>query len=106
MFILIAPMLELDKIQLAVSGKKESSTTVAPEQITIRVFKDNSIEFNHKIISLSQLLPLLREAKKAHPTSTPQLFHDSQAYFGTYQTVKNTVEEAGFEEMDVILQPR
>jgi len=33
------------------------------------------------------------------------LIHDKQAYFGTYQEIKNAVEDAGFEGMDLLLSP-
>ena len=43
--------------------------------------------------------------KKNHPREIPRVFQDKNATFGTYQTVKNAVEAAGFEEMDIILKP-
>jgi hypothetical protein len=56
-------------------------------------------------VSGSQLLELLKEAYLHAPHKAPQLFNDKKAFFETYQTVKNAVELAGFEELDVILQP-
>ncbi len=43
---------------------------------------------------------------QANPESRPQIFHDKNAKFGTYQTVKNALEAAGFSEMDLILKPQ
>ncbi|MBI2742293.1 MAG: biopolymer transporter ExbD [Chlamydiales bacterium] len=108
MFIIIAPMLELDRIQLASASQKESKEMAVVQDsspVTIRVREDNSIWFNGKIVSKEELLPLLKQAKKNHSTRTPQLFHDKKAQFGTYQIVKNAVELAGFEQLDIILQP-
>jgi len=48
---------------------------------------------------------MLKKAKREMPTQIPQVFHDKNAHFGTYQMVKNAVEEAGFEQMDIILKP-
>ena len=106
-FILIAPMLDLDRIQLASSAQKNERDTISVREssIAIHVHADNSIWFNNKAVNIKELLPLLREAKEKYPQKTPQLFHDRKAYFESYQTVKNAVELAGFEQLDVILQP-
>jgi len=106
-FILIAPMLELDRIQLASSAQKNERDTSVRENspIAIHVHADNSIWFQNKAVNAKELLSFLKEAKKKHPQKTPQLFHDRKAYFESYQAVKNAVELAGFEQLDVILQP-
>lgn len=108
MFIIIAPMLELDRVQLASSTQRDNKEMVIVQEsgpITIHVHEDDSIWFNRKLVSEQQLMRLLKEAKKLHETQVPQLFHDKKAHFGTYQTVKNAIELAGFEQLDVILQP-
>ncbi|MBX9924476.1 MAG: biopolymer transporter ExbD [Rhabdochlamydiaceae bacterium] len=106
LFILIAPMLDIDKVQLASSAVKENKSTL-PEAgpIAIHVREDNSIWVRSKKITIEQLLVLLKQEKASKPLQTPQLFHDKKAQFGTYQTVKNAIEMAGFEQLDVILQP-
>jgi biopolymer transport protein ExbD len=48
---------------------------------------------------------ILLAQKKLYPTRTPQVIHDKNASFGTYQTVKNSLEKCGFDQMDVILKP-
>lgn len=108
MFIIIAPMLEVDKIQLAKAGVKESKEMAVVQEsspITLRVREDNSIWLNHKQVTAIELVSLLKMAKRQNPHRTPQLFHDKKAQFGTYQTVKNALEIAGFEELDIILEP-
>lgn len=108
MFILIAPMLELDRVQLATGSHKENrelSVSSEQEAITIHVHEDDSIYFNQKKVSEEQLRALLKQAHRKSPLKIPQLFHDKKAHFGTYQAVKNAVELSGFEQMDVILQP-
>jgi biopolymer transport protein ExbD len=108
MFIIIAPMLELDRVQLASSAKRDAGEMAVVQEnspVAIHVHEDNSIWLNNKIVSEKELVLILREAKRAYPQKIPQLFHDKKAHFGTYQTVKNAVEIAGFEQLDVILQP-
>lgn len=99
-------MLDIDKVQLASSAVKENKSTL-PEAgpIAIHVREDNSIWVRSKKITIEQLLVLLKQEKASKPLQTPQLFHDKKAQFGTYQTVKNAIEMAGFEQLDVILQP-
>ncbi|MBS4165198.1 Biopolymer transport protein exbD1 [Neochlamydia sp. AcF65] len=108
-FILIAPLLELDNVELAQasSGLSESSPNFvqASSPISIHVRKDNTIWFNKQMVTIEQLFTLLKEAKKRYPDAQPQLYHDRTAHFGTYQAVKNTAEKAGFTQLDVILKP-
>lgn len=108
MFILVAPMLELDRVELAqASSRKDKETRNVQESspLTIHVHADDSIWFQSKPVSLAQLLPLLKEAKRKNPQRNPQLYQDKQGHFGIYQSVKNAVELAGFEELDIVLQP-
>jgi biopolymer transport protein ExbD len=108
MFILVAPLLELDRIELAKAPNKQESNKIETHEnspINIHVQENNLILLNKEQISINDLNVLLKKMKKNYPKSTPQLFHDKRAYFGTYQLVKNAVEEAGFERMDVILNP-
>ncbi len=107
-FIMIAPLLELDQIRLAAGGKALSHIPVRTDpqsQIQIHVQADDSVKLNNEIISLSDLVKGLRSLKNEHPDARAQLFHDKDARFGTYQSVKNSLENAGFEEMDVVLNP-
>ena len=108
MFIIIAPILELDEIELAQAGSsgfKETTSVQENSPITIRVNESDAIFFNKKQVSIKELSSLLLQAKRTHPKDIPQLFHDKKAHFGTYQTVKNAVEEAGFQQLDIVLQP-
>ncbi len=105
-FILISPMLSIDHIQLA-DGKQETVQSLDINQspmIALHVSKDNLIRLNNKEIRLQDLEPALLALKKAYPSETPQIYHDRDASFGTYQTIKTAVEKAGFLEMDVILK--
>ena len=107
MFILIAPLLELDKINLATKGhakKEQIALKMENAPLKIRVYSDNSIWINNAPVANDDLFSYLKEANRKMPSATPQLFHDREACFGTYQLIKNSVEAAGFEEMDVILK--
>lgn len=107
MFIVVAPLLDIDRIELAGSHSDRNQTLPAPEQnpVTIRVYQDNTLQFNGHKVLLPQLTKLLITSKKSYPGARPQVFHDKRASFGTYQGVKNAVEAAGFKEMDIVLAP-
>jgi len=108
MFILVAPILELDRVDLADAGSAGSGPSTEVHEtspIAIHVSKNNGITFNNKKVTLAQLPALLTDARKKYPRARPQLFHDRQAHFGTYQAVKNAAEAAGFKTMDIILKP-
>jgi biopolymer transport protein ExbD len=103
-FMLIAPILDTDSIDLAQSGgleKKELQT--GPISITIQ--KDNTIWMQGVKVNLTQMEANLKQEKKRHPQAVPQVLLDKQAHFGTYQSVKNSLESIGFAQMDVILKP-
>jgi biopolymer transport protein ExbD len=106
MFILVAPLLDLDRIELADAGHQNNIPIETRENspIIIHVESDNSILLNKRKVKLDQLTLLLKPMKKQHPKARPHLYHDKRASFGTYQSVKNAVEEAGFEQMDILLR--
>ncbi|EKE08181.1 MAG: hypothetical protein ACD_17C00299G0001, partial [uncultured bacterium] len=74
--------------------------------LSISVHKDNSIWYQNTRVSIQELREILKKEKKKNPHTVPQILHDQTAEFGTYQTLKNTLESVGFEQMDVILKPR
>ncbi|MGE0198755.1 MAG: ExbD/TolR family protein [Simkaniaceae bacterium] len=107
MFILVAPLVDLDRIQLAPAAAAKKPDMVSLQQnapIKIHVYADNTIWINGSPIELENLTKLLKQAHQVSPYTSPQLYHDKSAYFGTYQSVKNAVESAGFESLDVILK--
>lgn len=103
-FMLIAPVLDIDSIDLAQS-KPQETKEIQPSSISITVQADNSIWFHGTKLTISQLAARLKEEKKRNPHAIPQLMHDQHAQFGTYQSVKNTLESIGFEQMEVVLKP-
>ncbi|MEN9654223.1 MAG: hypothetical protein RL235_335 [Chlamydiota bacterium] len=100
-FMLIAPMLEVDRVELATAGPM--SRKEAPhDPLSIAIRADDTIVVRGKTVTMGELTALLQsENKQRHPLVLP----DKKARFGTYQAVKNTLEQAGFEQMDVALEP-
>jgi biopolymer transport protein ExbD len=108
MFILVAPLLELDQIDLADAAPSTTKGGKAVQEnspIAIHVHRNNTITYNNQTVTAARLTELLKQARQHHPKAKPQLFHDRTAHFGTYQSVKNAAEEAGFQQMDIILKP-
>lgn len=108
MFIVIAPLLEMDRVELAESPAENGSNAIAAQEqspISIHVLADNTIQYNHQVVSIGQLEKLLKRDKARYPGVRPQVFHDRRASFGTYQSIKNNIESAGFEQMDIVLKP-
>ncbi len=94
-------MLELDRIELA-SGK--STTQEMKGNLMIRVEANNTIWYGGTAITVEELGQRLKEVYPLHRNLIPQLIQDKKASFGTYQSVKNVIEMAGFRELDVILK--
>lgn len=108
MFILVAPLLELDRVELADAPHEtmQKATSVQEKSlITIHVRSDNTVWVNNRRVGIGQLVAALKQARKQYPNERPQIFHDRNAYFGTYQSVKNAAEEAGFQHIDILLKP-
>lgn len=108
MFIVVAPLIELDQIELAPglhSTLEDIDSIKENENLTIRVYADNSIVFQKETLTSYELQERLKGIKGHYPYQNPKVIHDKAACFGTYQEVKNAVEGAGFEQMDVILKP-
>lgn len=104
-FMLIAPVLDLDLVQLAPGGKgnkMESTNSI----LAITLKADNTIWYRQKKVNITELEQLLKIAKKQNPSQIPQLIPDKQAQFGAYQSIKNVLESCGFDQMDIVLQPQ
>lgn len=107
-FMVVAPLLDLDNIELAggIEGHEQTTADADKSPIRIHVYQDNSLRLNEQKLLLPQLKSTLAKMHTQLPGAKPLIFHDRRAHFGTYQEVKNAVEIAGFEEMDVVLTPR
>lgn len=108
MFIVIAPLLELDRVELAdgpLASLGQGQSVQESSPISIHVLQDNAIRFNDQTVSPVELTASLINAKRLYPQAHPQVFHDRRASFGTYQAVKNAVEAAGYSQVDIVLKP-
>jgi biopolymer transport protein ExbD len=107
MFIVVAPLLEVDEVSLATGNPENQEMRSLQKQhpVSIYVRADNSIWFDNRLVNLESLTPLLEGARSRHLDAVPMVFHDKKAHFGTYQSVKGAVEQAGFSKMEVVLRP-
>ncbi len=106
LFILIAPFLEFDRISLASGGEasEQNHLPVHHSSLKIQVFADNTIRVNKMDVLLEEFTDIMKQYQKELPSAVPQIYLDKQTFFGTYQMLKNGLEAAGFEQMDVILK--
>ena len=107
MFILIAPLVEIDRIQLSSKGQSQKKPMVSSPQegaLKIYVYDDNSVWLNGVSVTIEELSKILKNSSFQTKSLTPQVFHDKKGHFGTYQAIKNALEYAGFDAVDVILK--
>lgn len=106
MFIVIAPLLSIEGVDLADSGPQSSSVNSQRQKnLNIYIKKQNQIFWKNTRVSEEELKRLLIGEKQRNPNTVPNLFPDKDASFGTFQNVKNAVELAGFERANIILKP-
>ena len=107
-FIMVAPLLDRDQVQLAPGANVPSHIPLSMKEaspIQIHVRSDDTILLRGTITPIDELFHKLMIARQQFPQARPQVFHDRRARFGTYQALKNSLEQAGFEEMDIVLSP-
>jgi len=107
-FILMAPLVEIDSISLAPGSRKTAEKPFKTESnaIHIDLQKDGTVRINKREIDKKDLKPLLNALHDANTKGVPKLFCDKEVAFGTYQEVKNAVEDAGFETLDIVVAPQ
>jgi biopolymer transport protein ExbD len=107
MFILVVPFLSVDKIALPPSyTAKNFDNSLLKDNFSVKIYvhSDNTIRINETAISLEKLFEFLKDTHQKFSDVSIQLYHDRKAHFGTYQSIKNAVERAGFESLDIVLQ--
>ncbi len=107
LFILVAPLLQIDRVQL-VTALEESKTLKTANfqtqsELIIEVDKNNQIRVNNKNIKLTDLKQHI-ESLKIPKQTTPILLQDKKSDFGTYETIKQTLESLDFKQLDIILK--
>lgn len=105
-FIVIAPLLDVDDVQLASSsGIEAEASNFSQAPVTVYVKATGEFIVNKQLVAKEELQQVLKKLKSKYPDATPQVYHDKRATFGTYQTLKNSFEVAGYERMDIVLLP-
>ena len=102
MFIIIAPMLNVDRIDLA-QGAATVERSQIDQTLMIQIRADQSYWLNQRQVSLEELSSLLNHAKQRYPQATPQIMPDKNASFQTYENVRTAAKRAGFDSIDVNL---
>lgn len=108
LFISISPFLETQRIHLApaplTQQERSSYSNPSKKSLTIRFASDNIITINDTPVDANNLIQIMTSYKRQMPNAIPAVYPSKNSLFNTYQIVKNALESAGFEEMDVILQ--
>jgi biopolymer transport protein ExbD len=104
LFIVISPFLDIESIQLGEKGA-EAVGQRTKRKIRIFVQKNEQIKINDTPVTIRQLPVVLQELKKTFREDTVELYQDKKSPFGTYLQIKHALEQAGFEEMDLVVQP-
>lgn len=106
-FMLVAPMVEMDQVQLAsnASSQTQALSKEETQHVHIHVKDDDTIWIHKKQISDHDLAQVLKTLQSQTPNKKALVFHDRRAKFGTYEWLKGQLAKAGFEEMDIVLTP-
>lgn len=106
LFMLIAPLVDLDRVDLAPAKQGEKTDTAIERSCPIKIYvqNDGAIILQSKPFSLDDFERAMKEFYTIYPSEVPQLYFDQMAPFGLYQRIKNAIESAGFEALDVILK--
>ena len=106
MFMLIAPLMEIDRIALAPGNHldKHHPALTPSSHIKIYIQRDNTIWIGNEKIPYESLSLKLSSLKLQFPSDKPQLFLDDGAHFGLYQRIKNCMENLQFESLDIFLK--
>lgn len=104
-FMVIAPLLSLESINLSQSGSPQKKELSAPDvPVTIKLFEGGQVKINDQAVSISGLEACLKGLKQKHPETTPLLLSDKKAHFGAYIKVKGALEKVGFEKLHIAVE--
>ena len=106
LFLIIAPMVNIDPIKLANSKAAKSEQFDEANCITVRIFNDQTVSVNKKHIAFENLTKALKDRRGAQDKQRLLVLCDKKAHFETYQGVKEAAESAGFAQMDIALNPK
>ncbi|MCH9621196.1 MAG: Tol-Pal system protein TolR [Chlamydiia bacterium] len=108
LFILIAPLLNLDRISLAESTSKTLVQSAMNEQDSLNIFlaADGSLTIKNKKVEKQTLRAVLTELHKQNKQITPRLFIDKQSSFGAFTETKDLIENCGFDSLDLVVKSK
>ena len=104
-FILIAPLLEIEQIELASGSSTRPLHSQDRSALRVHLRADNSIQINNINVEGRHVSRSLRQWCERTGNQPPQLFCDRRAHFGAYQSLKASMEECGFTGVDLIVMP-
>ena len=104
-FILVAPFLAVEKIDLTTTTQKLSTTKAEPKAIAITLAPQNQLLVDGNPLKLEQLSSYLKVVYQNTPDASIQIFPDENSKFGMFQMVKDQLASAGFKQVEVVLRP-
>jgi biopolymer transport protein ExbD len=106
MFIIIAPILEKDRIELSQNTSTQKDSKIEKSaKLSIQVTAKNQIFVNKTLCDSKNLDSIFKNHKLLSPETIPQVYYDKKAYFENFEPIKCALENAGFSDMDLILEP-
>lgn len=108
LFIIIAPLTKLDRIDLTESSSKTltSSSMNDPIAIHICLHENDTISISGKTVEKQTLRMVLQEIKKTNNKAMPRLFIDKKSSFGAFSETKDLIEDCGFAYLDLVVKSK
>lgn len=108
LFIIIAPLMNLDKINLAESSSKTLTTSSMEDKnvISIYLHADNTVSIGNQTVQKPALRYVLQEIHKNNKHIHPRLFIDKDTSFGTFTETKDLIENCGFASLDLVVKSK
>jgi biopolymer transport protein ExbD len=108
LFILIAPFLQLDRVQLTGAIVEAKNLTTANfetrSELLIEVDNKDHILINNQNVDITKLETAIKSLGLNSEKIVPLLIEDQKSTFGTFETIKQTLEKLGFKQLDVVLK--
>jgi biopolymer transport protein ExbD len=108
LFILIAPFLQLDRVQLTGAIIEAKNLTTANfetrSELLIEVDNKDHILINNQNVDITKLETAIKSLGLNSEKIVPLLIEDQKSTFGTFETIKQTLEKLGFKQLDVVLK--
>lgn len=108
LFILIAPLLNLDRVSLTESSSKTLVQSSMNDQGSLSIFLDaaGTLYIKNQKVEKSTLRAVLTEIRKQNKEMTPRLFIDKQASFGAFTETKDLIENCGYDNLDLVVKSK